>query len=491
MLFRTALSPASILDQSLPIPSGPIERIAVIGDTGCRLNTWEKKYQNCNDPAEWPFATVAATVADWQPDLIVHVGDYLYRESPCPEDMPGCQGSPYGDNWQTWNADFFTPASPLLGLAPWLMMRGNHETCDRNAGGWFAYLDTRSFQYACQLFTEPYVTYLDGVTLAILDSAEASDEVVHPGEEEEYKRQFALLATLAPPGSWLTTHRPVWGLLEDQGGTYEVENASYEASSGDSLNDRYGLVLSGHIHLGEALTFDESSDRPPQLISGNSGTALDDVPEGSPSGEPYQPEVEEAETFSAFGFLTFEASAGGWVATQRNADGSAVLVCTLAAPQAMCEPAPVTTRFTTDNRRGRSFDRPLHRSSVLGLVVHAAWHWRRGLLLLRLVGDQRLGGQDHAGDRRRVLDRRARHLGRIDDAGLDHVDVLLGEHVVADVRVLLLLLRAADHLDHDRAILARVGGDAAQRLFQRAAQDVDAGLDVALGLDVVERRQRR
>jgi len=330
---------ASILDQLLPIPSGPIQRIAVIGDTGCRLNSWEKKYQNCNDPAEWPFATVTATVADWQPDLIVHVGDYLYRESPCPDDMPGCQGSPYGDNWETWNVDFFTPASSILGVAPWLMMRGNHETCDRNAGGWFAYLDTRAFQYACQLFTEPYVAPLDGVTFAVLDSAEASDEIVHPGEAEEYRRQFALLVTLAPTGSWLTTHRPVWGLLDDQGGTYEVENASYEASSGGSLNDKYGLVLSGHIHLGEALTFDEASDRPPQLISGNSGTALDDTPEGSPSGAPYQPEVEEAETFSAFGFLTLEATENGWIATQRNSDGGAVLVCDLAASQAACEPA--------------------------------------------------------------------------------------------------------------------------------------------------------
>jgi len=330
---------ASILDQSLPVPRGPIQRIAVIGDTGCRLNFWEKKYQNCNDPVEWPFATVAATVAAWQPDLIVHVGDFLYRESPCPEDMSGCSGSPFGDNWQTWNADFFTPASSLLGVAPWLLMRGNHETCSRNAGGWFTYLDTRAFQSACQLFTEPYVAYLDGVTFAVLDSAEASDEVVHPGEEEEYQREFALLASLAPRGAWLTTHRPVSGLLEDQGGTYEVENASYEASAGDTLTGEYGLVLSGHIHLGEALTFDESSNRPPQLISGNSGTALDDAPEGSPSGAPFQTDVEEAETFSAFGFLTLEPGPDGWVATQREADGSSVLVCEVVSPQPICEPA--------------------------------------------------------------------------------------------------------------------------------------------------------
>jgi hypothetical protein len=34
---------ASILGQDLPIPVGAIRRIAVIGDTGCRINDWEKK----------------------------------------------------------------------------------------------------------------------------------------------------------------------------------------------------------------------------------------------------------------------------------------------------------------------------------------------------------------------------------------------------------------------------------------------------------------
>ena len=48
----------------------------------------------------------------------------------------------------------------------------------------------------------------------------------------------------------------------------------------------------------------------------------------------------------------------------------------------------------------------------------------------------------------------------------------------------------ADHLDDDRAVLAGVRGDAAQRLLERAAQDVDTGLDVALGLDAVKRGQR-
>ena len=67
----------------------------------------------------------------------------------------------------------------------------------------------------------------------------------------------------------------------------------------------------------------------------------------------------------------------------------------------------------------------------------------------------------------------------------------VSDHVVADVGVLLLLLSAADDLDDHRAVFAGVRGDAAQRLFQRAAQDVDAGLDVAFGLDAIERRTAR
>ena len=153
-LFPSART-ASVLNQDLPLPEGPIRRIAVIGDTGCRVNDWEKKYQACNDPEAWPFAQVAETVAVWDPDLIVHVGDYLYRESPCPADFTGCQGNPHGDNWATWDADFFTPAA-CSSAAPWIFMRGNHETCDRNPGGMvYVPRPTSRYQAACQRFTGP------------------------------------------------------------------------------------------------------------------------------------------------------------------------------------------------------------------------------------------------------------------------------------------------------------------------------------------------
>lgn len=331
---------AVIGDQELPIPGEPFQRIAVIGDTGCRLNSWEHKYQACNDPAAWPFARVAASVAVWEPDLIIHVGDYLYRESPCPPSGVDCVGSPSGDTWPTWNADFFTPASPLLGSAPWVFMRGNHETCGRNPKGWFHYLDPHAYQAACQVYTEPYVASLNGLTLAVIDSAAAADTNDTPEEAREYTQEFQNLAEIAPSGSWLVTHRPVWGILEGSKGEFEVENATYAASTSDRLGGDYALVLSGHIHLAEVIAFDQDSAKPPQIIAGNSGTALDDIPTASPTaGQLGDPTVEDAETLSSFGFMTLEPDGSRWVATQRNKSGAPLVRCALNLPDIECAPS--------------------------------------------------------------------------------------------------------------------------------------------------------
>jgi hypothetical protein len=328
---------ASIGDQILSLPAGPLERIAVIGDTGCRLNEWEKKYQACNDPAAWPFAQVAASVAAWQPDLIVHVGDYLYRESPCPGDGPDCTGSPFGDNWETWDVDFFSPAKPLLSAAPLIFMRGNHETCGRNPEGSFRFLDPRAYDATCQTFTPPYVSAVNGFTYAAVDSAEAADENDTPEEAQEYASQFDELAHIAPEGAWLITHRPVWGVLSHQSGEFEVENATFATDSHELIADDFALILSGHIHLAETIAFESKSERPPQIISGNSGTALDNVPTASPTAEELgDPTVEEAETLSSFGFLTLEPLGDTWLATQRDASGTRLQTCVLDLPEITC-----------------------------------------------------------------------------------------------------------------------------------------------------------
>src|SRR6476469_878990 len=83
----------------------------------------------------------------------------------------------------------------------------------------------------------------------------------------------------------------------------------------------------------------------------------------------------------------------------------------------------------------------LLRTDYLVLVIHSAHaarrHAHRRTGWFRLIGDEGFGGQDHRRDRSGILHGGAGDLGRVDDARRDHVHVLLGDHVVADVGVLL------------------------------------------------------
>ena len=87
----------------------------------------------------------AAAIAALAPDLVVHVGDFHYREAGCRPFNKGCEGSPHGDVWPVWEEDFFKPARPLLKAAPFVMVRGNHEECERGGKGWSLALDPYPF----------------------------------------------------------------------------------------------------------------------------------------------------------------------------------------------------------------------------------------------------------------------------------------------------------------------------------------------------------
>ncbi len=157
---------------------------------------------------------IAKSVASWEPELVIHVGDYLYREGPCPLGNSGCAGSPFGDNWETWDADFFSPASVLLSSAPWVFIRGNHEMCTRAGKGWFKFLDYQIPLSDCVEFTEPYAIDIGIVRLLLLDSGSADDFSAPPELVEIYANQIAKLSELANDDSWFVTHRPVWGVGE-------------------------------------------------------------------------------------------------------------------------------------------------------------------------------------------------------------------------------------------------------------------------------------
>src|SRR3954466_9047037 len=113
----------------------------------------------------------------------------------------------------------------------------------------------------------------------------------------------------------------------------------------------------------------------------------------------------------------------------------------------------------------------------------AAGHGRS--VLLRLVGDDGLGGEEERRDGGGVLQRRAGHLGGVDDPAGDQVHVLAGGGVEAPAN-----LGVADLLRDDATLVAGVDGDLLQRRLERDAHDVGTGRLVTLELELVERDGR-
>jgi hypothetical protein len=184
----------------------------VLGDTGCRIKG--KELQDCANPKDWPFPKIAARAAKLKPDLVIHVGDFLYRENACPAGFAGCAGTPYGDNWPTWDVDFFTPAKPLLAAAPWVFVRGNHEDCARAGAGWLRLLGPLPFAAGapCTAHLAPYSVPTGAVNLVVMDNADAPDTSVASDLVPIFRSEIASLATAEAP-SWLLLHRPIWGAL--------------------------------------------------------------------------------------------------------------------------------------------------------------------------------------------------------------------------------------------------------------------------------------
>ncbi len=335
-----AVDGLTIAGQPLPIPRTAPRRIVVIGDTGCRLEEGDP-IQDCNDARAWPFARVAVSAAAWQPDLVIHVGDYLYREDACPPKVAACAGSPWGDTWAAWQADLLAPAAPLLRAAPWVFTRGNHELCSRGGDGWFRLLDPRPYATPCVDYTEPYAVALGDLRLVVLDAANADDFAARPEQVALYRAQLARVGELAGPDTWLVLHRPLWAVGQsprDPGpaGMFRT-NPTLQAASDNRLPAGIQVVLSGHIHLWEALTF--ADGRPPQMVTGNAGTSLDPALTAALAGvDVGGTTVAAGEARREWGFTAFERADAGWLVTLRDVDGAVLLACTLAGRDLACSP---------------------------------------------------------------------------------------------------------------------------------------------------------
>ncbi len=324
----------------LPLFHEAPQRIMVFGDTGCRIKG--AYVQDCSNPREWPFPLIAAQAAKMKPDLVIHVGDYLYRESPCPNGHPECAGSPYGDNWPAWAADFFTPAAPLLASSPWIFVRGNHEDCERAGPGWLRLLGPQAFNpvAGCAGHVVLYTVPLGDVNLAVMDNADAPDPTIDSDLRTEYEADFAALAKIEKP-FWLVMHRPIWGAVTlDQMGISVSGGGNrtmIAALTNPHALDHVSLMLAGHIHTFEALNYRDKL--PPQIVAGFGGGNLDAAPPDLAGLNLSGTTVHDGLSIGGFGFLMMVREKAGWQIDVYKVDGAIEERCKFANRRLDCAKA--------------------------------------------------------------------------------------------------------------------------------------------------------
>lgn len=330
-----------VAGRSFRLPADSVRRVVVLGDTGCRIKG--ASVQDCDDEDAWPFARVAARAAAEAPDLVVHTGDYFYRES-CPD--AGCPPGPVGDVWAAWEADFFLPAAPLLEAAPWAMARGNHELCARGGEGWTRLLAPgprrADAPEPCGDFEAPFRISVPGLDLLVLDTSCAPERATcilpADGRVAEYARQVETVRRMAAgrEGAWVVTHSPLWSVTPPYGadslGSQSLQQAMAMAGG---LAPEVGAVMAGHVHFFEALSFQDGR-HPPSFVIGHGGTSLDTTNILRPRGFPIDGAVLDEMTWRrGFGYAVASPERDGWRLDVRMLAGDA-LVCRISRRRTTC-----------------------------------------------------------------------------------------------------------------------------------------------------------
>lgn len=319
----------------LPVAKSNPKHITVYGDTGCKSSVCDNgqpaqpfkdladsgaktkpdvvlhmgDYNYRGTGGQITFATPKGPQAQWPYDA----GDDLSDAEHCGQ-TPGApyysqsdSRSNHPDLWQYWRDDLFQSAKNLMAAAPFIVARGNHELCSRAGPGYFYFLDPHSNlvkgqqQLNCpvpdvtkdamanSVQIPNYVVQFKKLDIAVLDSANACDSFTDTPFTTVYTKAFSYLATQvkAKKPTWLISHRPIWATQAYDG----------DKSTGCTNNDKYGcinqmmqqainnqptgalppsinLVLTGHMHKFESVSFGAKANRPANIIVGSSGVSL-------------------------------------------------------------------------------------------------------------------------------------------------------------------------------------------------------------------------
>lgn len=118
-----------------------------------------------------------------------------------------------------WELDFFKPAKPSFKKTPWILVRGNHEDCNRAHEGYSQMLATAPFSETCLAYEEPDIIALKDLTIVNFDSSSLPDSIM--ADEKITKmwtnRLLAInkqLEVNKHKSIWFVSHKPLYGLVK-------------------------------------------------------------------------------------------------------------------------------------------------------------------------------------------------------------------------------------------------------------------------------------
>ncbi len=136
-----------------------------------------------------------------------------------------------------------------------------------------------------------YKVGFSNLDIVVIDSANACDSYTDSPFTAVYENVFKEVGQLVTgKPAWLMGHRPIWGITDyystgstgctgdnQYGCINQMMQAAIKAQTSKALPPAVNLVLSGHMHRFQSVSF-ENGSRPPLIVIGSSGVALDSSP---------------------------------------------------------------------------------------------------------------------------------------------------------------------------------------------------------------------
>ena len=252
----------SIDEQNINLPGQSIKRIAIIGDTGCRNTHFIRT--NCNDKDAWPLETIAKSIDRKKPDLIIHLGDYVYTQTYCI--LGGANCSNKNDIFSKWRKEFLDPANLILKQYPWIFIRGNHDKCSRFGYYWTKLFGYNQWNNKCNAVEDIFNVTLNNLrlNLIIADTANISDRILK--NLDFYKKYISNIRDNTRNGmsNLLFMHHPVF-----EGSS--INNMLFRANI-EQYFESIDAFFGGHVHTIAVTNFYNLI--PHQFVLGGGGANL-------------------------------------------------------------------------------------------------------------------------------------------------------------------------------------------------------------------------